>query len=494
MRLLLLLFFLNSALVISAEAQQAQYLPFYSADTLRAHELAVAQQAAVQKYLVLPKSASSEYREHYRKIAQEAATDIYNTVRHSALLDPVLEPFVQRVFAQIREANPQLPPVQLVLSRNPAPNAHAVGNSTVMLNVGLLARLENESQLAYVLCHELAHIQAQHMERTLRGQLTKIHSKELRREVKRIVADEYNIGSKLKALALGLSLNSTFHHRQYEKQADSLGYTLLKRTRFDAPQAYRVLQLLDKIDQPRSPEPLALGQYFGCAAFPYPLPEAPVKSRSIFTVAAPVKTALETTDTLKSHPDCAKRMRYLSELAQGQVADAPAAPTPEFARIISVSRLEAVQSWFDYDCYDHALFEALQLLGEEPQNSYLRSVVTLSLYELREHLLKHTFYEVVGNVSQHHPENFNQLRTALNAWKADDYQGLLACFAQSAGAAPATAAPADEYTLAASYAAAAISGAPAAATLQRQYLTHYHNGKFAKLLFPNSMPSKKSIH
>ena len=74
-----------------------------------------------------------------------------------------------------------------------------------------------------------------------------------------------------------------------------------------------------------------------------------------------VATALETTDTLKSHPDCAKRMRYVLALAQGQVADGPQpASPPDFARIRAASRLEIIQSWFDYDCYDHALFEALQ--------------------------------------------------------------------------------------------------------------------------------------
>ncbi|MDO7851215.1 M48 family metalloprotease [Hymenobacter convexus] len=490
MRLLFLLAVLASVLATPALAQQAPYLPFYSADTVRVHEMAVAHRAAVQKYLVTPKSVSGEYRDHYKRIAQEAADDVYNTVRYSALVDPVLNPYVQRVFGQIRQANPQLAAVQLVLSRNPEPNAHAVGNSIVMLNIGLLSRLENESQLAYVLCHELAHIQCAHMERGLHAQLTRIHSKELRKEFKRIVADEYNISSKLKELALGLSLNSNFHHRQYEKQADSLGYALLKRTSFDTRQAYRALQLLDKIDQPLSAEPLALGQYFGCANFPYPLPEAPAKPKSIFTVAAPTKTVLETTDTLKSHPDCAKRMRYLSELAQGQIADGPTAPTPEFARIVALSRLEAVQSWFDYDCYDHALYEALQLLHDEPQNAYLRSVVTLSLYELREHLLKHDFYEVVGNVSKHHPDNFNQLLTTLTAWKADDYKGLVACFAQNAPVAPA----ADEYAQAAAYAAAKLAAEPRATALQQQYQAQYRDGRFAKLLFPKPAASgKKSI-
>jgi hypothetical protein len=266
---------------------------------------------------------------------------------------------------------------------------------------------------------------------------------------------------------------------------------LLKRTGFDAKQAYRALQLLDKIDQPLSPEPLALGQVFGCADFPYPLPEAPIKPKSIFTVAAPASTVLETTDTLKSHPDCAKRMRYLGELAHGQIADGPAALAPEFARVVAQSRLEAVQSWFDYGCYDHALFEALQLLRAEPQNAYLRSVVTLTLYELREHLLRHDFYEVVGNVSRQHPATFNQLLTTLYAWKADDYKGLLACFAQRGRATPAPTAPTNEYALAASYAAAALTGEPGAATLKQQYLAHYHDGKLAKLLFPKPISPRK---
>jgi Zn-dependent protease with chaperone function len=492
MRQLLLLFSLCGLLAGPALAQQAIYLPFYSPDTVQARQLALAHQAAVQRYLVVPKTGNGDFRDHYRRIAQEAATEVYNSVRYSALLDPVLNPYVQGVFEQIRQANPQLPAVQLVLSRNPEPNARAIGNGTVLLNIGLLAHLENDSQLAYVLCHELAHIQAQHMKNGLNERLTAIHSKELRREIKRIIDDEYNISSRMKALALGVSLSSNYHQRKYEKQADSLGYVLLKRTRFDATQAYRVLQLLDKVDAPLSPEPLDLAQTFGCTAAPYPLAVAPAKPKSIFTVAAPVQTALEMSDTLKSHPDCAKRMRYLRELAQGQVADGPptAPATADFARVVAASRLEVVQSWFDYDCYDHALFEALQLLRQQPQNTYLRSVVTLSLFELHEHLLKHNFNEVVSNVSKYHPDNFNQLLTSLYEWKADDYKGLLACFAPADGTAPAT--PADEYALAATYAAASLTGAPTAATWQQQYLAQHQNGKFTTLLFPKPAVKKKS--
>lgn len=492
MRLRLLIVLLGLAGARGAAAQAAAELPYYSPDTMRVQQLAVAHRASVRQHFTAttPKAASGEYREHYRKIGQEAAAEVYNSVRYAALLDPVLEPYVQRVFGQLVAANPQLPPVQLVLSRNPVPNAYAMSNGTVMLNVGLLARLENESQLAFILCHELAHVQARHVDNGLRESLTTWHSKELKREVRRIVAQEYNIGSKLKTLALGMSLSSNYHQRKYEKQADSLGYVLLRRTPFDAAQAHRALQLLDKIDEPYSAERLDLARYFGCAAAPYAYEAAPAKPRSIFTVGAKATTVLETSDTLKSHPDCAKRMRFVRELAQGAVADGPptAAPTPEWSRVVALSRLEVVQSWFDYDCYDHALFEALQLLPAQPQSPYLRAVVTLSLYELRRHLVDHSLMEVVGNVSKHNPDNFNQLLTALYAWKAEDYKGLTACFAQQPAGPAATP---DEYALAARYAAATLADEPTAA-LRQQYLTQYRQGRFAKLLFAKDPASKTS--
>ncbi|RZK51413.1 MAG: hypothetical protein EOO59_15085, partial [Hymenobacter sp.] len=177
MRLRLFIVILGLAGATPAAAQAPAELPFYSPDTVRVQQLAAAHRASVQQHFAAttPRAASGEYRDHYHKIAQEAAAEVYNSVRYAALLDPVLEPCVQRVFGQIKAANPQLPPVQLVLSRNPVPNAHALGNGTVMLNVGLLAHLENEAQLAFILCHELAHVQARHMDTGLRTSLTTWH-------------------------------------------------------------------------------------------------------------------------------------------------------------------------------------------------------------------------------------------------------------------------------------------------------------------------------
>ena len=468
----------------TAWAQDEAYRPFHTPDTLRRHALAVAQRTALRAEMPVPKAGGSEYRAHYRRVVQEASADVYNAIRYAALLDPVVEPYVQQVFARILRANPQLPATtRLVLTRNPEPNARAVGSSTVLLNLGLLPRLENESQLAYVLCHELAHGASHHLETGLHDRLTAIHSRELRREFRRIVNSEYNISSQLKALALGFSLSSSYHHRRFERQADSLGYVLLARTAYEAPQAYRTLQLLDVIDQPENPAPLLLAAQFSCAGFPrtFGPAAAPV---SIFTVKAAAKTALETSDTLKSHPDCGKRMRFVQGLAQGRVAEGAQPSQPDFDRIRRLSRLELVQSWFDYDCYDHALFEALQLLAQQPQSGYLRAMVQLSLLGLRQHLQAHTYTEVVSNASERQAANFNELLRALHELRTDDFRGLSACFAQTAPPAEAPAV-ADEFALAGRCAAAALAAPPtdpAVLALRDDYRRRYPQGRFAALL------------
>lgn len=52
--------------------------------------------------------------------------------------------------------------VKFFILRSPIVNAFAAPNGMVFVNIGLLARVENEAQLAYILAHELTHISHKH--------------------------------------------------------------------------------------------------------------------------------------------------------------------------------------------------------------------------------------------------------------------------------------------------------------------------------------------
>jgi beta-barrel assembly-enhancing protease len=102
---------------------------------------------------------------------------------------------------------------------DPTINAEALPDGTVIVNTGLLAAVENEAQLAFVLSHETAHVLQVHYWREVRETRPK--------RVGLIIAGiagAYFIGDMGVFLAeLGMVSVINGHQRELENQADRLG-------------------------------------------------------------------------------------------------------------------------------------------------------------------------------------------------------------------------------------------------------------------------------
>lgn len=74
--------------------------------------------------------------------------------------DPALQTYVQsvgdRLFPEFRGV------VRYQVLNSPDLNAFALGNGSIYINSGMLARLDNEAQLATILAHEVTHFREQH--------------------------------------------------------------------------------------------------------------------------------------------------------------------------------------------------------------------------------------------------------------------------------------------------------------------------------------------
>lgn len=463
-------------------AQQGAYLPYYANDTNNAYSLALSHRTSLQNAFVLPEGITKEYRKDFLALAEGLSENIYSTIRYRALLDTLIDPYVQEVFTKVMAANKNLPAARLVVVKSPVENAFALGDGTILVNVGLLSKLENESQLAFVICHELGHIYFEHMQKGIKEHFDTYYNKNFLKEYKKIVKEEYNMNAKLNSLLQNTSLNKLYHKRTHEQQADSLGYVLLSRTGYDVSQVYTALQLLDRIDEPYSSEKINFNRYFGCAQSSHLFAEKPKKAASIFAVEPEKPKAYELSDTLKTHPDCEKRMQYIRTLSQShsQAIGLGSVNSGRFGYIKSVSRLEVIQSWYDAGRYDRALFEALLLLQKEPGNSYLQAVTMLCLYELKDHLRKHLYADVVAGVADYYPDNFNGLLENLHRLNLSDFEHLSSCFRErhplndSSG----------EYSLAATYAYyRLINEQEAADKVKEQYHKKYARGRLSASLF-----------
>ena len=74
--------------------------------------------------------------------------------------------YLQLIVDEIVKANQSLQgkTFKCYFSRSGVPNATYIGEGIILFHMGLFQRLENESQAAFVIGHELAHFLLQHSE------------------------------------------------------------------------------------------------------------------------------------------------------------------------------------------------------------------------------------------------------------------------------------------------------------------------------------------
>jgi Zn-dependent protease with chaperone function len=113
--------------------------------------------------------------------------------------------------------------------RSDEPNAYTTSNGLVFVSVGLLARLENEAQLAVVLAHEIQHFIENHALMIYKG----------------MVGARLNIREE--AIEKRLSLLYRFSQEQ-ELQADKLGFKMLENSPYDLTEGIRGLKILKYAD------------------------------------------------------------------------------------------------------------------------------------------------------------------------------------------------------------------------------------------------------
>ena len=195
--------------------------------------------------------------------------------RASAYDDPMLEEYLGKIGDnllpdEVRAAGG--PGFKFGVIRDPTLNAFAMPNGRIYVHTGLLARVENESQLATVLGHEMTHVTDRHALKFTRDARNK-------QIVYTVLGVAASIGVAVAAgssaqhgdhigaavlsqtanavLGLGLQLAAIAaingYGRDLEREADAGGIANLVRAGYDPQEAPKVFELLQKDSADRGP-------------------------------------------------------------------------------------------------------------------------------------------------------------------------------------------------------------------------------------------------
>ena len=420
--LLLILFFVSSSQSQSSDAGQ-----FLKNDPVKDKSLVDAITTQYEKDVAGISGPNKKYIADLYKERFDLIKERFD--ENEVITSPNANNFLASLANEIFKNNQNLNPrdLRILFSRAPWPNASSMGEGTILFNIGLFCRLDNESQAVFILCHELAHYFLDHSNNNIRQYVNTIYSDEFQEKLKTIQKSQYQQGSQLDRLTKGLMFKSRRHNREFEQAADSMALELMKNTSYDLNEALSCLALLDSVDKDKYDVDIDLKKHFNFISFPFQERWLEKEDLLMIKNENEEKERLKEEDSLKTHPDCKVRMEILREKVKKYQKDG----SKKF--VINEEEFLKLKNEFDFEiieyCYlsnhvSQSLFYALEMLHVYPDHAYLHAVIGRCLNQLYIHQKKHELGKIVDLVKPAWEEKYNGLLTFIQNLRLQEIAAL----------------------------------------------------------------------
>lgn len=381
-----LLFCLTSTLIFSQSIDFENYTPLTAQGKLPEKFLV----RALDDYIHRKASVDVNQKRYKKKAEEEfhlkssyAMHDVFfgGTILYG---DPLSE-YINKVADEVLKNDPKLrKQLSFFVNRSGVVNAYCFPNGVILINVGMLTQLEDESQLALIIAHEITHYIDKH---SLDLTLKKNEMSRGTGKYKDFSMDE-------------MQLEYSVHSKEHELEADIQGLNLMKKTNYDISGAEDVFNILKysylpyddisidlKIFEPRSID------------FPedYYLPEDKVRA---------IDYGNEDENELSTHPSAeARKEAVLTELIDFDNSGRKKfiVGESEFQRIQKIARFDLSDIYLNIANYDKAIYNSYLNMIKYPEVKFNKMVIAKSLYVLskyaqggEKHKIKTDYKDIEG--------------------------------------------------------------------------------------------------
>lgn len=308
-------------------------------------------------------SLAKDFKAQQNRFFQENAFYLQRTLTGGRILygDTVTQ-YINQVADILLAQYPDLrKKLRFYAAKSPVVNAFCANNGIILVNMGLMAKVRNEAELAFILSHEIAHFSAQH---PLRLYLKSADMQQATLEL--LAKNPYSYQLETEADSMGLQL---FMTSPYKHEAAISAFDLLK---YSAP---NIADLPWNFTQLETPLFQIADSFF---------------IKNLFQDSSFWKNA-------STHP--APEMRATHLQSQMPPVSAKNAlfqlPENQFAYIQKIARYESCIYWLDNRNYEKALYNADILANIYQEDSdFLAYIKAYSLYALCKYGNAGKFWEV----------------------------------------------------------------------------------------------------
>lgn len=246
--------------------------------------------------------------------------------------------------------------IQIYTLKSPVVNAYSYDKGYIFMNIGLIAQLESEAQLAYIICHEISHFTKQHH---INGFVLNDH----------IDRTRYDGGKEEK------QIEKCQYSKEYESEADLEGFKLFERSAYDLKQAEKGFAVLQYSHLPF--ELLEINKTF-FESKDYTLP-----ANYFLSNFNPIKDNSNEDDSKMTHPNTKKRRQAVATLVSerdntGRKTAVISDST--FIYIRDLCRMELCRLYLKNRDYPNALYASYILLQSYPENQFALETLSKAMY------------------------------------------------------------------------------------------------------------------
>jgi hypothetical protein len=283
------------------------------------------------------------------------------------LFNDPLSLYVNKVADKLLATNPELrSKLNFYVIKSAAVNAFATDRGTIFINTGLIARLEDEAQLAYILAHEIVHYEAQHNIQTF---------------IEYAKIERQNGYSRSKSYERLLEKNN--YSKLLEKEADKNGLEFFLESKYKTNTLRGVFDILGKSHVPYT------NVVFDMKFLETPNIQFPNRYQLKEIKEIIVEEDQDEEEKSEStHPSVKERRSDLLQAISGRKYEDKSlylVSETEFKSVRETARFEICQILLQSQRYTSAIYHTYALLQTYPNNQFLRKTLAKSLYGLAQY-------------------------------------------------------------------------------------------------------------
>ena len=278
----------------------------------------------------------------------------------SVLFNDKVTQYLEKVLSKVNNKNTVN--VKVYTLRSDAVNAFASPRGEIFVTLGLLAQLENEAQLAFILAHELTHIKEKHALEILMDTEGVGKSASDKQLLKKVSFDDK-------------VLKKCHYTRELEKKADEGGLDLIKNSAYDLTDLHEVFDVLKYAYLPYDEVKFTPSLF---ESESYKLPNS-------FILEKPktINTEDQDDDSKSTHPSIKSRRAFMiDKLKTKNSKDKKIylVSESEFKDVRELSRFELPFFYLKSEEYPEAFYTSFLLLDKYPNNFFVKKCIAKSLY------------------------------------------------------------------------------------------------------------------